>query len=105
MKPGRLAPLIAPGVALGLWSLGGAVVFLSVLGPRGAALRQAVFQALEATWMVMFLWWLGAAVLLGWLAQRARHRLIVAPQRLLGAMRIAAADATMDPAPDIAHTP
>lgn len=105
MKPGRLAPLIAPGVALGLWSLGGAVVFLSVLGPRGAALRQAVFEALEATWMVMFLWWLGAAVLLGWLAQRARHRLIVAPQRLLGAMRIAAADETMDSVPDIAHTP
>lgn len=105
MKPGRLAPLIAPGVALGLWSVGGAVVFLSVLGPQGAALRAAVFQALEATWMVMFLWWLGAAVLLGWLAQRARHRLIVAPQRLLGAMRIAAADETMDAVPGIAHTP
>ena len=105
MKPGGLAPLIGPGVALGLWSVGGAVVFLSVLGPQGAALRQAVFQALEATWMVMFLWWLGAAVLLGWLAQRARRRLILAPQRLLGAMRIAAADETMDSVPDIAHTP
>ena len=105
MKPGGLAPLIGPGVALGLWSVGGAVVFLSVLGPQGAALRQAVFQALEATWMVMFLWWLGAAVLLGWLAQRARRRLILAPPRLLGAMRIAAADETMDSVPDIAHTP
>lgn len=88
----RLAAVLAPGVVLALWAVLGAVLMLAAMGAEGAALRIAVFKAVADRWIITLLWWLGAAVLAGWLANRLRLRFVVAPERLLGATRALASD-------------
>jgi len=90
-RRGLLAAVLAPGVALALWVVLGAVVFLLALGPKSAALRATWRVALQSHGMLLVLWWLIAAVLAGWLVWRLYDRLILAPERLLGATRILAA--------------
>lgn len=78
-----------PAVALAAWVAGGAAVLLATLGPdRAAALRAAWAPVLATHGMVLFAWWLVAAVLAAWLGHRLYRRHVVAPAMLLDATRI-----------------
>lgn len=88
---GLVAAMLAPGVALALWTVLGAALFLGTLGPGGKALRAAAGAALETHGMVLVLWWLGAALLGAWTARRLYGAFVLAPSRLLAATRILAA--------------
>lgn len=90
-RRGLAASLVAPGAALALWVTLGVAMMLGALGERGAALQAAGRTALASHGMLLFLWWLGAAVLAGWLVHRLHRRLILAPERLLAATRVLAA--------------
>ena len=99
---GLVAAVLAPGAALALWVVLGAALFLGALGPQGAALRAAGAAALETHGMVLVLWWLGAALLAGWLARRLYRAWVLAPSRLLAATRILAAQENAAGLPELA---
>ncbi|MDO5371173.1 exonuclease domain-containing protein [Paracoccus sp. (in: a-proteobacteria)] len=90
-RRGLVAAVLAPGAALALWVVLGAVVFLLALGPRSAALRATWRVALQSHGMLLVLWWLIAAALAGWLVRQLYDRLVLGPERLLAATRILAA--------------
>lgn len=90
-RRGLVAALVAPGVALALWVVLGAALFLWALGDRGSTLGAAAGAALQTHGMLLVLWWLAAAALAGLLARRLHRRLVLAPERLLAGARILAA--------------
>ncbi|SDK84527.1 3'-5' exonuclease [Paracoccus chinensis] len=99
---GLVAAMLAPGVALALWAVLGAALFLGALGSSGTALRVAAGAALETHGMVLILWWLGTALLGAWLARRLYRTWVLAPSRLLAATRILAAQEDAVSLPDAA---
>ncbi|WP_287884378.1 MULTISPECIES: 3'-5' exonuclease [Paracoccus] len=91
MRPGlrRLLPVAAPGLALMLWALGGAVLFhASLPAGQGAGLVSALGPALQANGAILFGWWLAGAALAGWWAARLHARHVEGPARLADAARL-----------------
>jgi len=96
MKPGlrRLLLVAAPGLALVLWALAGAVLFGAALPPdQRAGLGAALAPALHGSGAILFGWWLAGAALAGWLAVRLHARHVRAPARLADAARLLADNA------------
>ncbi|WP_347265921.1 exonuclease domain-containing protein [Paracoccus sp. (in: a-proteobacteria)] len=95
MRPGlrQILPPLLPGLALVLWALGGAALFLAALpADQQAGLRAALAPALDQAGAILIGWWLAGAALAGWLAARFHARLVRGPARLADAARLLADD-------------
>lgn len=86
---GRLAAALAPGVALALWMVLGALAFGATLT---AEERAALAPVVASKGALVFGWWLVAAGLGGWLAARFHEAHVTSAGRLTDATRLLAGD-------------
>lgn len=89
-----LISVLVPGLALGVWLLLGAFLFRLTL-PAGArdTLDAALRPVLETNGMIIFGWWLIAAVISAVIARKLYETYFAAPRRLVDATRVLVGDA------------
>ena len=96
----KVAALLAPGIALALFVLGGAGLLLAPLDAAGRdRIVAAVAPALDSHGVILLAWWLAAAALGAYGVQRLVTDYVAAPGRLAEATQALVSDAA---APDVA---
>jgi len=99
MKGGRIALALLPGLALGLWLVLGVMGLFAALPPPQRTELAAILRPLAETHgMLVLLWWLTGAALLGWLGARLHAAWVRAAARITDATQAMAGAAS---APDI----
>lgn len=98
----RLLAMLAPGAALAVWGVAGAVLLRATLGPdRRPALDAAVAPLVASHGMLVVVWWLGAAACGAWVVARIFDRQVAPVARLAAATRVLAGDAEAPEVPPL----